>query len=93
MLERRIVTIPDVKPNVTYTVTFSSQEFRLVTRALAGLIRGGKEENEAQALNVVLLRVRSAYINDLKKVVDAALENAETTLDEEGQGATDQETT
>ena len=67
----------EVRPSITYVVSLSAHEFKLVTRSLAGLTKpDSKEAAECLALNKALLTNRASFLTDLKTAADGALANA-----------------
>lgn len=64
----------DIKPN--YAVTFTSAEYRLVTMALAGLLKDPQDTKAALELNVHLCHQRSHNLNLCSEVAEKSLEMA-----------------
>lgn len=68
--------MPEVTPETAYTVRLTTTEFKLVTRALAGLTKKGKERAEAFDLNARLAKSRMNYLADQAAAANAAYEAA-----------------
>ena len=58
------------------TITFTQQEFRLVTMGLAGIIKDTEDAKDARQLNTKLCHQRVMEVDQVKREADRALENA-----------------
>ncbi len=77
--------MPEVRPTITYGISLNNDEFKLVCRALAGLVKQGtKDDGDALALNVLLLKNRADYLKNLKEAADGALGKAVEFVREKG---------
>lgn len=61
---------------MTYTVTFTDREFRIVTMALADLLQDDADIAEALKLNTQLCHQRLVMIAQAKEIAQHALESA-----------------
>lgn len=80
--------MPDIKPDIGFTVRFTDREFRLITKALANMAGlkasfNGTEKAEAGRLNLALLEVRRAAVEEMMRVADGTLKAAREGADHE----------
>lgn len=61
---------------MTYSMTFTDKEFRLITLALADRIEDDEDSEEALKLNTKLCHQRYIMINQAREQAEKALENA-----------------
>lgn len=67
----------ELLPDIRFVTKMNNQELRLVGLALALKIKpGSKEAQQAQELNLLILKNRAAILNDLAHVANGALERA-----------------
>jgi hypothetical protein len=59
-----------------YTVDFSSEEYRLVTLALAGRLREKEDLAAAMELSVTMAQQRASHIGSMKEQADKSLQAA-----------------
>lgn len=64
----------DVKPN--YKVEFTADEYRLVTMALAGLLKDGPDIERALELNEHMCHQRAQHLQNQAEIAAKALEGS-----------------
>ncbi len=62
------------KPN--YIIDFTADEYRIVTMALAGILKDEEDIKAAKQLNVHLCHIRATMIKDALRTADKSLEIA-----------------
>lgn len=68
--------MPQTDSRLSYTVTFTDKEFRLVTMALADMIENEDDVAEALKLNTQLCHQRLVMVQQAQERAAKALQNA-----------------